>query len=990
MFKNILITFSLLVFALNTSKACHGLPLVGYNVNVGATGVTVTANSNPATCGCGPYWLQTEISCSPTFVGQTMPNCLLSTLQTWTSTSTTHLNYPYYNSLLNVPGHNAASGWMDNCTTEPYHPVVIPFSNLCPGKVYYIRSREVVAGSFGTLGPWSAVNSFTVPGTAITPPPNSLNLSLTANPTPVICCGNVVLTAVITGTNWGQCLGNVPSCERNMTVTPTFSWTSNLPVTTGAGTSTTFTTSVNTLTVLNLSTTTTFSLWISYLCTGPSGSFTYTPPSAVPIIFPMSSISSSNIATPFTTAPASAIWTQALNQCLTAGPCICSSNQPAVITVPVINIPPTINPTVTANTCLSNPSFTFTELAPTPSNFNVTWNFGDGSPVATGTNVTHNYSASGVYTVTVTKSSCGPCTASSSFTIQVLPAPSISPSVNSPVCIGGTANFNASNISIATYSWSGPSSFISNNSNPSINNIGTINSGIYTVAVTGTNGCVSSNTIQLSTYQANINANANTTVCVGNVINLTASGTGSFYWTGPNSFSSSSQNPTLTANNGSGGVYLVTATLTGGCLASASTSITMASTNVTASHNGPACAGSNFTLIANGPGTYVWSGPGGFSSSAQNPVITNPTANAGGIYTVTATNSLGCVATATTLITIPSSKILYPSGSGIICEGGSLNFETKEGGTLYSWNGPNGFYSSNANTVLQDAQLAHTGTYTITIKDMNGCEAKGTLTVIVNPIPKIEVDYSKAKSACAPVCDMEFALKNSSQIADIKWTFGNGKESIDLNPKNICFNKGGNYPINVKVTGKNGCVATHNNSIEIFNTPTADFSYSTLNSWVNGEVKFSDASTGATINNWDWNFHNAANYQTQQVNYTYQDSGSYNVSLTVMSINGCKSSVTKKIVIEDENLIYVPNAFTPNGDGSNDVFMAVSRSQIKFEMQIFNRGGQLIFQSSDINKGWDGTFKGQLAENNVYVYKITYITKNSKAKTITGSVTLVR
>jgi gliding motility-associated-like protein len=109
-----------------------------------------------------------------------------------------------------------------------------------------------------------------------------------------------------------------------------------------------------------------------------------------------------------------------------------------------------------------------------------------------------------------------------------------------------------------------------------------------------------------------------------------------------------------------------------------------------------------------------------------------------------------------------------------------------------------------------------------------------------------------------------------------------------------------------------------------------------------------------------------------------------------MSINGCKSSVTKKIVIEDENLIYVPNAFTPNGDGSNDVFMAVSRSQIKFEMQIFNRGGQLIFQSSDINKGWDGTFKGQLAENNVYVYKITYITKNSKAKTITGSVTLVR
>lgn len=988
--KKIILFILIAISTHSLIKACHGMPLVGYNVVVGATGVTVNANSSSATCGCGPYWLQTEISCSPSFVGNTMPSCLAQTLQNWTSTSTSHLNYPYYNSLLNVPGHTAASGWMENCAVEPYHATVIPFSNLCPGKVYYIRSREVISN--GTNGPWTTVTSFTVPGSPYIPPPNTLNLSITANPTPIVCCGNVVLTAVVTGTNWGQCIGNVPSCERNMTVTPTYSWSSSNPVTTPSGTGTTFTTNIGTLSVLNLSTTTTFSLWMSYLCISPSGSFTYAPPSAIPIIFPMSSISASNIATTFTTAPASAIWTQALNQCLTSGPCVCISNQPAVITVPVISAPPSLSPTVTANTCLSSPNFTFTELAPTPSNFNVVWNFGDGSPTATGTNVVHTYSASGIYTISVTKSSCGPCFTNSSFTIQVLPAPIIAPIVNSPICIGGTANFNALNPSIASYSWCGPAMFTSNSGSPSITNITNGNAGVYTVVATGTNGCKSTNTISLATYQATMSASSNQTVCIGNQILLTASGSGSYLWSGPNNFSTNIQNPTPAATSISGGIYNVTATLTGGCLASASTSITIASTTVSASHNGPICAGNNFTLYANGQGTFVWSGPDGYSSTAQNPVVTNPGLNSGGVYTVTATNSLGCIATATTLITLPSVKILNPFGSGTICEGGSLSFETREGGSSHIWNGPNGFYANTANTILQNAQLAHTGIYTVTLRDMNGCVSKGTLTVVVLPNPSIAIDLSKAKSACAPVCDIEFNITGNTNLTDVKWTFGNGNSSILQNPKGICYNQGGNYPITLSVTGSNGCAAKVTSTIEIYNTPTADFTYNQSNggTWVNGEIKFSDSSTGANVNSWNWNFYNTANYQTPSVTHAYQDTGSYNVSLTVKSIHGCSSTVTKKVVIDDENLIYVPNAFTPNNDGSNDVFMAISRSQLKFEMQIFNRGGQLIFQSSDINKGWDGTFKGQLAENSVYVYKITYMTKNSKSKTITGSVTLVR
>lgn len=991
MFKKIILSVIVALATLNYALACHALPLVGYNVSVGATGVTINGNSDPATCGCGPYWMQTEISCSGTFYGQTMPSCMQSTMAAWASPSTSYLNYPYYNSLLNVPGHNLASGWFDNCLLEPYHATFIPFSDLCPGKVYFIRSREVLPN--GANGPWTAVTSFTVPGTPPPPPPPSnMMVTLNANPTPVICCGNVAITAVFTGTNWANgCIGNVPSCERNMTVTPTFSWAANNTVTTLAGTGTTFTTSTPTLNVVGLSSTTTFSLWLAYLCVSPSGSFTYTPPALVPIFIPFSSLSASNIATSFTTAPASAVWTQALKQCCTGAGVLGTTPWPATITVPVIPSPVALSPTATPNTCLSSPNFTFTETATTPSNFNVNWNFGDGT-TGTGTNVAHSYTAAGIYTVTVTKSSCGPCSATTSFTVQVYPSPIISPTVNSPVCIGGTASFTASNPSIATYTWSGPNNFSSNLSNPSINNATNSNAGIYTVVATATNGCVGTGTVNLNTYQATITANANLTVCINNPINLTASGSGTYSWAGPNNFTSNLQNPSPIANNLSGGIYNVTATLTGGCLASASTSISMASTTVSASHNGPLCAGNSFTLFANGPGTFSWAGPGGFTSNQQNPIVNSPGVSAGGIYTVTATNSLGCVATATTLVTLPSPKIVTPFGSGTICEGGSLSFEARTAGTSYIWNGPNGYYANTANTILQDAQIGHNGIFTVTVTDMNGCVAKGTITVVVNSNPKIGMDLSKAKSSCAPACNLEFGITGEQNLTDVKWTFGNGNESISKNPKSICYNKGGNYTIELTATGANGCKAKINNAIEMYNNPIADFNYNQGNgyTWVNGEVKFTDVSTGANINSWEWNFGNNNIYKTENVNHTYQDTGSFNVNLTVTSVNGCTATVTKKVVVEDENLIYVPNAFTPNGDGSNDIFMAVSRSQIKFEMQIFNRGGELLFHSSDINKGWDGTFKGQLAENNVYVYKITYINKNSKSKTFTGSVTLVR
>ena len=149
--KILLITVLTLIHHIVMS--CHGMPLVNYNYVVGPAGITINASSNASTCGCGPYYLEVEMRCTSPLPGL-VPYC----------SGTGWNTYPFYRSLLNIPGYGPPS-WTDNCVLEPYTPIFIPFSSLCPGQVYYFRARENVCGALGgPPGAWTATNSFTVPG----------------------------------------------------------------------------------------------------------------------------------------------------------------------------------------------------------------------------------------------------------------------------------------------------------------------------------------------------------------------------------------------------------------------------------------------------------------------------------------------------------------------------------------------------------------------------------------------------------------------------------------------------------------------------------------------------------------------------------------------------------------------------------------------------------------------------------------------------------
>ncbi len=176
-----LIAFFIVSVGIREAKACHGLALVNYSVTTGPTGVTINGSSDAATCGCGPYWLEAELTCFSTFPAST-PNC----------TSPAWGTFPYYRSGLNVPGYGPPN-WTEQCALEPYNTLFIPFADMCQGVTYQLRVRERVCGSGGTTGPWMPVFTFTTPGN---PPPLVIDSVVAVNQ--FLCIGDSTQVNVFT------------------------------------------------------------------------------------------------------------------------------------------------------------------------------------------------------------------------------------------------------------------------------------------------------------------------------------------------------------------------------------------------------------------------------------------------------------------------------------------------------------------------------------------------------------------------------------------------------------------------------------------------------------------------------------------------------------------------------------------------------------------------------------------------------------------------
>lgn len=419
----------------------------------------------------------------------------------------------------------------------------------------------------------------------------------------------------------------------------------------------------------------------------------------------------------------------------------------------------------------------------------------------------------GTYTVTATFSNGCTGTASVYITVNPLPNATIGATPN-PICSGNTLQLSSGGGS--TYAWSGPGGFSSNLQNPTRTNIQVSQGGTYTVTVTSAQGCPDTKTVNVTVNQTptpTIGATPNP-VCVNDILYLTSSGGASYLWSGPNGFSTIIQNPGRKITSTSdAGIYTVTVTSAEGCPATASINVgvnPLPNGTISVSTQTP-CVGSNVQFFASGGVSYQWSGPLGFSSTQQNPILAITKYNQRGAYSVIITNIYGCSIRLSIKIDVYFPPIATASHDiATACTGSTLKLFSTGAGSA-SWTGPNGFTSNIKNPTISNVNSANSGTYTVTITSPNGCTASASTNVlIVNP-PTVN-----ASASDYDVCEGSNVQLNSSGGSTYQWSGPAGYSSNLQNPLilNIPLYMSGNYT--VTAGGPTGCKSSVSFPIHVY------------------------------------------------------------------------------------------------------------------------------------------------------------------------------
>ncbi len=280
------------------------------------------------------------------------------------------------------------------------------------------------------------------------------------------------------------------------------------------------------------------------------------------------------------------------------------------------------------------------------------------------------------------------------------------------------------------------------------------------------------------------------------------------------------------------------------------------------------------------------------------------------------------------------------------------------------------------------------------VTDSNGCEDDITREVNWFPVPPLLIVEPSTFVGCQPA---SILFNNLSSPIDstytILWDFGDGNVSSDISPVHL-YEQSGTYTVSLEVISPIGCskAVTFDNWIRVDPSPEASFSWTPEElSQLRPEVRFTDLSTGA--DRWSWQFDDDGTSKLRHPTFVFPDTGLQRVVLTVTHPSGCQDTAVAWLDIIPEVLYFLPNAFTPNRDGQNDFFVGrgVTEGMKRFDLQILNRWGEVVFVSRDPDAGWDGTINGRTtpAQPGVYVYVLTY--EDSRGNTITqkGFVTLV-
>lgn len=401
---------------------------------------------------------------------------------------------------------------------------------------------------------------------------------------------------------------------------------------------------------------------------------------------------------------------------------------------------------------------------------------------------------------------------------------------------------------------------------------------------------------------------------------------------------------------------------------------------------GNQCAsGASITLSAVTPGG-TWSGTG----------ITNPStgtfdpATAGiGNHLITYSISSPCFAQDTVIITVTSQLNATITDVGPFCTASpAITMNAADPGGV--WSGT-GITNSSAGTF--DPATAGPGTHVITYTISGLCGSADTTSIVVLASPVISI-VADTTEGCEPTT-VNFTGVTDQPGGSCYWEFGDGNTSTNCNPSEE-YLYAGSYSVTFTYANTIGCSSTvmQSNMINIHSQPVAAFTATPQpTTIVNPTVTLTDQSTGI-IDTYSWDIGGFVNYSTPNVVYTFADTGAYNVTLIVTNNFGCADTAYSTVLIDQILVFYAPNAFTPNGNGLNDVFNVKGDGidPDAFQMRIFDRWGDLLFHTTNLYEGWNGAINntGNIVEQDVYIWKVDCKDFKGNTHSYIGHVTLTK
>lgn len=666
---------------------------------------------------------------------------------------------------------------------------------------------------------------------------------------------------------------------------------------------------------------------------------------------------------------------------------IVNITQPNAVTITLIN---KTNPDCFGG---SNGSININAGGGTPG-YTYSWTPAVGSgPMVTGL-------PAGTYTVDVTDAHG--CSGTMSYTLTEPSSISLS-TISNPSTCGNSNGF----VSVSPAGGTPGYSYLWSDASAQTTAIATsLSANTYSVTVTDSHGCTADTTVVLLN-QAGPTISTITysePTChglpLGTATVVPTGGTPvyTYLWSGVGA------QTTQTASALTAGVYTVTVTDQNGCTVTGSVNVTEpAPLSVIPSPTDTICIGGTSQIYGAGYGgtpayTYVWS-PLSFPGAGPNsvtPVVTTTY----GVYVVDAN---GCESAPQPITVFVNPPISLVATGGVICAGqtGNLNAVATGGnGGPYSYSWTPGSGLSSATAQNPTASPTATTIYTVTVDDgctmpFYGVSDTAQITVLPNPVSFIVANDT---AGC------EAFTVNFTGLSDIginyTWNFGDGSPAQNGQPVTHTYPNAGTYTVSLTTTSGLGCSSTVTNTdyITVYPSPTAAFSYSPTSLTESAPLAsfFNESTPNPLTYAWDFDFPGGGTMDTlQNPTYAYTDSGTYTVQLIVINNYGCTDTAYHELTVTPEYIFYAPNAFTPtNHDGVNDTFFpkGIGIDPNNFKMMIFDRWGNMIYSTEDINKGWDGRANGgdNIAQRDVYVWKVFTKDPFGGKHEYIGRVTLVR